>query len=86
MDAQIAMGKAPARIAHVAKKYDKMVIAIAGSVSDDVEKCHEAGIDAVFPTIRAPMSIQDAMRNDIAEENVKRTAYEIMRLIERSHV
>ena len=43
IDAQTSMGKAPARIAAIAKKYHKPVIAIAGSVTDDADKCHEAG-------------------------------------------
>ena len=79
MDAQTAMGKAPAQIARIAKRYGKTVIAIAGCVSDDIGKCRDAGIDAIYPATPAAMRIQDAMRPDIAMDNVKRTACEIMR-------
>ena len=39
MDEQTAMGKAPVRIANLAKKYDKPVIAITGCVGKGAEKC-----------------------------------------------
>ncbi len=83
IDEQTYMGKAPVRIAQVAKRYDKPVIAIAGSVGEGTEKCHEAGIDAIFPTVSSPMNIKDAMEPGTARENVKRTACEIARLLVR---
>ena len=81
IDEQTCMGKVPIRIAEIAKKYGKPVIAIAGCVGKGYEKCHESGIDVIFPTVSRPMRIQEAMGKETAKENVKRTAYEIARLI-----
>lgn len=83
IDAQTAMGKAPARIAALAKDHNVPVIAIAGTVKPGAEKCHEIGIDAIFPTVRGPMSIEEAMVRENAIENIKRTVCEIMRLYNR---
>ena len=52
LDYQTAMGKAPVGIARLAKKYNKKVIAFAGSVTEDAVNCNQAGIDAFFPIIR----------------------------------
>ena len=81
IDEQTAMGKAPVRIAQIAKKYNKPVIAIAGCVSKGAEKCHEKGIDAIFPIVSAAMTVQEAMEKENAKENIRQTAAEIMRLI-----
>ena len=80
MDGQTAMGKAPVRIADLAKKYDKPVIAITGCVGKGADKCHDAGIDAIFPTLSHPMTLDEAMDSKTARDNVIRTACEIMRL------
>lgn len=77
IDEQTCMGKVPVRIAEIAKKYGRPVIAIAGSVGKRYEKCHEFGVDAVFSIIPSPMSIQEAMDKETAKENIKRTAHEI---------
>lgn len=82
MDRQTAMGKAPVRIAGAAKKYGKPVIAVVGCVGDGAEKCHEAGVDAVFPSLSSPMTAEMAMDRETAARNVRRTACEIIRLFE----
>ncbi len=81
IDEQTCMGKVPVRIAEIAKKYERPVIAIAGCVGKGYEKCHEFGVDAVFSIVPSPMSIQEAMDKETAKENVKRTAYEITKLL-----
>ena len=53
------MGKAPAGVARLAKKYWAKVIALAGSVADGAEACNEAGIDAYFPILRQIISLID---------------------------
>ncbi len=77
IDEQTCMGKVPVRIAEIAKKYGRPVIAIAGSVGKGYEKCHEFGVDAVFSIIPSPLGIQEAMDKETAKENIKRTAHEI---------
>ena len=81
LDGQSIMGKAPVGVAKLAKKHGKTVIAIAGSVTEDAPLCHKHGIDAIFPTLRAPSTLSEAMKPEVAKENVTATAEEIFRLI-----
>ena len=77
MDAQTAMGKAPAGVAAVAKKHNKSVIAIAGGLACGYEKCHACGIDAVFAAVRAPISLEAAMNSENAKSNLEKAAREV---------
>ena len=79
IDAQTAMGKAPARIAALAKRYDKHVIALAGCVKEGSDTCHEVGIDEIYQITPASMPLEEAMTPDIAIENIKRTVREAIR-------
>lgn len=79
LDAQTAMGKAPARIAQLAKRYDKRVIAIAGCLGDGYEKCRSVGIDEIYSATSEGEDLKDAMKKDVAINNIKRTACRIMR-------
>lgn len=81
LDSQTVMGKAPAGVAKLAKKYGKKVIAFAGCVSEDAEICNNYGIDAYFPILRKITSLDDAMNKDIAYKNLYDTAYQVFRLI-----
>lgn len=81
IDAQTAMGKAPARIAAVAKRYGKRVIALAGCVKEGAEICHDIGIDDIYQITPALMPLEEAMKPDVAIENIKRTACEAIRSI-----
>ena len=81
LDAQSAMGKAPIGVARLAKKHGKRVIAFAGAVKDDASVCCEQGIDAFFPIVRKPCSLDEAMNIENAYKNLKNTAEQVMRLI-----
>ena len=81
LDAQSCMGKAPVGVAMVAKKYGKPVIAFSGAVTRDARLANENGIDAFFPIVRAPASLEDAMNQENAYENLKDTAEQAFRLI-----
>ncbi len=81
LDSQTVMGKAPVGIAKLAKKHNKKVIAFAGCVSDDAEKCNECGIDAYFPILRNITSLDDALNKENAYKNLSDTAYQVFRLI-----
>jgi len=81
LDAQSCMGKAPVGVAKTAKKYGKPVIAFSGAVTKDAGLCNEHGIDAFFPIVRTPCSLQDAMDSDNAYANLKNTAEQAFRLI-----
>jgi glycerate kinase len=81
LDAQSCMGKAPVGVARAAKKHQKPVIAFSGAVTEDAGLCNEHGIDAFFPILRAPCSLQDAMDLDKAYANLKSAAEQAFRLI-----
>ena len=81
LDAQTAMGKAPAGVAALAKKYGKPVIGFAGCVAEDAGACHQAGIDACFPILRQTVSEADAMNPERAKVNLANTAEQVFRLI-----
>lgn len=81
LDKQTAMGKAPVGVAKLAKKYDKTVIALAGSVTDDAVKCNENGIDAYFPILLKVIPLQEAMKKETARKNIVKTTEQIFRLI-----
>ena len=81
LDSQTVMGKAPVGVARLAKKYNKKVIAFAGCVTDDAEICNEYGIDAYFPILRNVGTIDDALNEKNAYNNLKSTAVQVFRMI-----
>lgn len=72
IDSQTIHGKVPVGVAKVAKRYNKPVIGIAGSLTADVGIVHEHGLDAVFSVIYSICTLDDALKN--AAENVRMTA------------
>ncbi len=82
LDGQTVMGKVPAGVARLAKKYRPVVIAVAGSVSEDAGCCNQAGIDAYFPILPKAMPLDEAMRPAEAAKNITRTAEQLFRLIQ----
>ncbi|MDO5423861.1 MAG: glycerate kinase [Eubacteriales bacterium] len=80
IDGQTAMGKAPAGVAELAKKYGKTVIAFAGSVTKDAAACNANGIDAFFPILRSITTLEEAMEPAQAKENLADTAEQAFRL------
>ena len=81
MDEQTILGKAPIGVAEIAKKYDKTVLAFAGSVAEDANICNQYGIDAVFPILRKVQTLQEAMDVNNARENMIATVEQVFRLI-----
>ncbi|MFJ5983940.1 glycerate kinase [Enterobacter cancerogenus] len=75
IDSQTIHGKVPVGVARVAKRYNKPVIGIAGSLTADVGVVHDHGIDAVFSVIYTICSLEDALEN--ASENVRMAARNI---------
>ncbi|HGY3716805.1 glycerate kinase [Citrobacter sp. Res13-Sevr-PEB04-36] len=72
IDSQTIHGKVPVGVANVAKRYNKPVIGIAGSLTPDVGIVHDHGIDAVFSVIYTICTLDEALKN--ARENVRMTA------------
>lgn len=82
IDFQTQYGKTPLGVAAVAKKYNKPVIALAGRVGNDIEVLYEKGIDAIFSIMRGVTSLEDALSK--GQENIEKTAENIIRLLELS--
>lgn len=82
LDGQSTMGKTPVGVARAAKKYGRPVIALAGSVTVDAGRCHAYGIDAFFPVIKAPCTLDEAMQPETAYQNLRDTAEQVFRLLQ----
>ena len=72
IDAQTIDGKAPIGVARLAREHGLPTIALVGGINLDERRLHEAGIQAVFPIVDKPMSLQDALDN--AEDLLRRAA------------
>lgn len=81
LDAQSCMGKVPAGVAEISGKYNKPVIAFSGAVTVDAVKLNECGIDAFFPIVRTPCTLEEAMDRENAAKNLTEAVYQVMRLI-----
>ena len=81
LDGQTAMGKAPVGVARLAKRYNKTVIAFAGSVTKEAIECNQQGIDAFFPILRSIITLEEAMEPETAKRNLSDTAEQVFRLI-----
>jgi len=75
IDSQSIHGKVPVGVAHVAKKYHKPVIGIAGSLTSDVGVVHQYGIDAVFSVLTGITTLEEAFRG--AFDNIYRASRNI---------
>lgn len=82
IDHQTAMGKAPIGVAKLAKKYNCKVIGVAGATTNDAKKCNEEGMDAYFSIVNGAMSLEEAMKPEVAYENMKQTTQQIFNLVQ----
>ena len=82
LDAQTAMGKAPIGIAHIAKVFNKPVIALVGSVAASFDGDALPDVDAYFPIMRRPVSLEQAMDPATARVNIAATTEQIFRLLQ----
>ena len=69
-------------VAQLAKRYHKPVVALAGCVTPDATACHTQGIDAFFPILSGPCSLEQAMEPDTARANLAATAQQVFRLLQ----
>ncbi len=75
IDSQTIHGKVPVGVAKIAKRHNKPVIGLAGSLTADVGVVHDHGIDAVFSVIYTICTLEEALED--AEENVRMAARNI---------
>ena len=78
------MGKAPVGIARRAKACGCKVIVLAGSVEHSGVRATQQNpplIDAVFPILPGAMTLEEAMQEDVAYENMEYTAEQVFRVV-----
>ena len=84
LDGQTIYGKAPIGVAGIAKRYDKLVIAFSGSVTEDAAACNEHGIDAFFPILRGVQTLEEAMRPETAKANMTAAVAQVFHLLKKT--
>ncbi|HBG95311.1 MAG TPA: glycerate kinase [Chromatiaceae bacterium] len=77
IDGQTRFGKAPGAVAAHAARLGVPCIAIAGSVGDDADALHPAGMHALFSLCPGPISLEDAQSQ--SEMLLARTAEQVVR-------
>ena len=86
LDKQSYMGKAPIEIARIAKKFNKKVIFLAGSILD--EELRELSsedkelVDASFSIQRRFLSLEKAMNKSVTKDNIEQTIKQILSILE----
>ena len=86
LDRQSYMGKAPIEIAKIAKRFNKKVIFLAGSILDDeLEDLTDEDkklIDVSFSIQRQFTSLDTAMSKKVSKANIENTILQIFNLLE----
>ena len=71
------MGKIPGKILQRGQANDIPVIAIAGGVKDE-EILLEAGFKGVYATKPEDMTLEEAMKREVAMENIRSTVKQLL--------
>ena len=86
LDRQSYMGKAPIELARIAKKYDKKVIFLAGSIIDkellNLSAEDKKIVDVSFSIQREFLPLEIAMNKTVAKSNLEETIEQIFRVLE----
>lgn len=86
LDSQSYMGKAPIELARIAKKYNKKVIFLAGSILDEqlnqLSDENKKLVDSSFAVQREFLPLENAMKKDVTIKNIENTVIQIFNLLE----
>ena len=86
LDSQSYMGKAPIELARIAKKYNKKVIFLAGSILDEqmnqLSGENKKLVDSSFTVQREFLPLENAMKKDVTIKNIENTVIQIFNLLE----
>lgn len=80
-DRQTMMGKVPLGILNEAQKQNIPVLLLAGSI-EDIDELNRAGFQGVFSIIPTPISLEQAMKSNVAIQNIRKTTQQICRIIQ----
>jgi glycerate kinase len=84
IDYQTQFGKTPYGVAQIANKFNKPVIAIAGSLGERVEELYAKGFDYIIPVTDKPMDMEYAIKNaDILIQNAAERTFRLIQLTKR---
>ena len=83
LDEQTINGKAPFGVAQLAKKHNKPVIGVAGTIGNGYEKLYDSGFDLLISIINKPLTLAEAIRN--APELVEKSGFQIGKIIGLNH-
>ncbi|MBT2657151.1 glycerate kinase [Bacillus sp. ISL-18] len=78
IDFQTKFGKTPFGVASVAKKYHKPVVAIAGSIGENIDSLYEK-IDSIFCSMQGVYSLEEALAN--GQKNLQKTSEQVIRFL-----
>ena len=76
LDSQTLMGKAPQGVLEVGRRLGIKVVAVGGDV-DDAALLLQGGFAAVYATKPESMSLEEAMKRETAQQNLRRAAHHI---------
>ena len=79
IDHSTTFNKAPVGVARLARGRSIPVIVIAGALGEGYRETHDLGIDAAFPLVSGPMSLEQAIAE--AEPLLEATAEEVVRAL-----
>ena len=86
LDSQSYMGKAPIELARIAKKHNKKVIFLAGSILDEqlnqLSDENKKLVDSSFAVQREFLPLENAMKKDVTIKNIENTVIQIFNLLE----
>lgn len=71
LDEQTLSGKTPLGVLRLAQRHGIPVVAVAGSVAQDLEPLYQAGFTAIWPILPAPMDLPTALQQ--GQGNLMRT-------------
>ena len=80
IDSQTVMGKAPSGVLNAATAQGIPVVAIGGAVESS-EALRQSKFAAILPIVAGPVSLDEAMREEVAAANVSRTIEQIVKLL-----
>lgn len=63
LDNQTRFGKTPQGVARLCQKYNKILIGVGGTITQDADLLYEEGFHLLFPVVDRPMSLQESLTN-----------------------
>jgi glycerate kinase len=79
-DSQTLMGKAPYRVAALARQLGKPVVCLSGGIAQGAQQLYEHGVNVVTGAVQAPMTLQEAVGR--SPELVRQAASAVARSIQ----